>query len=230
MTYDNNFFPNGIEDLPPSGIDAVSRSRITGYTPTEPNVIDERPRAAERRKGTREFDTGTDKLESPTVKDITAQREDNPFLRLAVIGGVMGVICLFLWGIFAFLSPKAPTEVAEEVEVEETVEAEPDYQAQLAFRDQFHSLEKKPQPQTEPETNELPTATKPESLPSTQSPVKSVPPYARYPLGRPISTSTCSPSRIRAQPIVQYPSLSHPISSSSNQENQKYPHKNNGWH
>ena len=92
MTYDNNFFPNGIEDLPPSGIDAVSRSRITGYTPTEPDVID----------------TGTDKLESPTVKDITAQREDNPFLRLAVIGGVMGVICLFLWGIFAFLSPESP--------------------------------------------------------------------------------------------------------------------------
>ena len=43
MTYDNSFFPNDIEDLPPSGIDAVSRSRITGYTPTEPNVIDERP-------------------------------------------------------------------------------------------------------------------------------------------------------------------------------------------
>ncbi len=132
MTYDNNFFPNGIEDLPPSGIDAVSRSRITGYTPTEPDVID----------------TGTEQLESPTVKDIVAQREDNPFLRLAVIGGVMGVICLFLWGIFAFLSPKAPTVVAEELEVEETVEAEPDYQAQLAFRDQFHSLEKKPEAQT----------------------------------------------------------------------------------
>ncbi len=100
MTYDNNFFDNGIKDLPPSGIDAVSRSRITGCTPTEPDVID----------------TGTEQLESPTVKDIVAQREDNPFLRLAVIGGVMGVICLFLWGIFIFLSPKAPTEVAEEVE------------------------------------------------------------------------------------------------------------------
>ena len=94
MTYDNNFFPNGIEDLPPSGIDAVSRSRITGYTPTEPNVID----------------TGTEQLESPTVKDIVAQREDNPFLRLGVIGGVMGIICLFLWGIFAFLSPDTPID------------------------------------------------------------------------------------------------------------------------
>ena len=160
MTYDNNFFPNAIEDLPPSGIDAVSRSRITGYTPTEPDVIN----------------TGTDKLESPTVKDITAQREDNPFLRLAVIGGVMGVICLFLWGIFAFLSPDTPTLVEEEVEVEETVEAEPDYQAQLAFRDQFHSLEKKPQAQPEPETNELPAAGKPESLPPTLPTVQSVPP------------------------------------------------------
>ena len=179
MTYDNNFFPNGIEDLPPSGIDAVSRSRITGYTPTEPDVIN----------------TGTDKLESPTVKDITAQREDNPFLRLAVIGGVMGVICLFLWGVFAFLSPDTPTVVEEEVEVEQTVEAEPDYQAQLAFRDQFHSLEKKPQAQSEPETNELPTATKPESLPSIQPTVKSVPPrpISRPPAPRPVPRTTYRP-------------------------------------
>ncbi|MEL6912134.1 MAG: hypothetical protein AAFO85_18315 [Cyanobacteria bacterium J06598_4] len=187
MTYDNDFFPNGIEDLPPSGIDAVSRSRITGYTPTEPDVID----------------TGTDKLESPTVKDITAQREDNPFLRLAVIGGVMGVICLFLWGIFAFLSPKAPTEVAEEVEVEETVEAEPDYQAQLAFRDQFHSLEKKPQPQTEPETNELPTATKPESLPPAQPAVQSVPPRPiSRPSYRPMPRSIPKPVQKAIEPEV----------------------------
>ena len=160
MTYDNNFFPNGIEDLPPSGIDAVSRSRITGYTPSDPNVID----------------TGTEQLESSTVRDIMAQREDNPFLRLGVIGGVMGVICLFLWGIFAFLSPDTPTEVAEEAEVEETLEAEPDYKAQLAFRDQFYSLEKKPEPQTELETNELPPATKPELLPSSKPAVQPVPP------------------------------------------------------
>lgn len=179
MTHDNDFFPNGIEDLPPSGIDAVSRSRITGYTPTEPDVID----------------TGTDKLESPTVKDITAQREDNPFLRLAVIGGVMGVICLFLWGVFAFLSPDTPTVVEEEVEVEETVEAEPDYQAQLAFRDQFHSLEKKPQPQTEPETNELPTATKPESLPPAQPAVQPAPPrpIPRPPAPRPTYRPAAQP-------------------------------------
>ena len=179
MTHDNDFFPNGIEDLPPSGIDAVSRSRITGYTPTEPDVID----------------TGTDKLESPTVKDITAQREDNPFLRLAVIGGVMGVICFFLWGVFAFLSPDTPTVVEEEVEVEETVEAEPDYQAQLAFRDQFHSLEKKPQPQTETKTNELPAAGKPESLPPTQPTVKSVPPrpIPRPPAPHPVSRPSYRP-------------------------------------
>ena len=202
MTHDNDFFPNGIEDLPPSGIDAVSRSRITGYTPTEPDVIDERPRAAERRKGTREFDTGTEQLESPTVKDIIAQREDNPFLRLAVIGGVMGVICLFLWGIFAFLSPDTPTEVAEEVEVEETVEAEPDYQAQLAFRDQFHSLEKKPQAQPEPETNELPTTAQPASLPPTQPAVQSVPPrpIPQPAAPRPVPRPTYRPA---AQPVAR---------------------------
>ncbi|NJL51457.1 MAG: hypothetical protein HC930_03210 [Hydrococcus sp. SU_1_0] len=186
MTYDNNFFANGIEDLPPSGIDAVSRSRLTGYTPTEPNVID----------------TGTEQLESPTVKDIAAQREDNPFLRLGVIGGVMGIICLFLWGIFAFLSPDTPNEVAEEVEVEETVEAEPDYQAQLAFRDQFHSLERKPEPQTESATNELPAATKPESLPPTKPAVQSVPPR---PIPQPAAPRPASRSTYRSvpRPIVK---------------------------
>ena len=182
MTHDNDFFPNGIEDLPPSGIDAVSRSRITGYTPTEPDVID----------------TGTDKLESPTVKDITAQREDNPFLRLAVIGGVMGVIYFFLWGVFAFLSPDTPIVVEEEVKIEETVEAEPDYQAQLAFRDQFHSLEKKPQAQPEPETNELPPAAKPESLPPTQPIVKSAPPR---PIPRPPAPHPTY--RPAAQPVAR---------------------------
>lgn len=178
MTYDNNFFPNGIEDLPPSGIDAVSRSRITGYTPTEPTVID----------------TGTEQLESPTVKDIVAQREDNPFLRLGVIGGVMGIICLFLWGIFAFLSPKAPTVVAEEAEVEETVEAEPDYQAQLAFRDQFHSLEKKPQ--TESATNNLPPVTQPATLPTNKPVVQSVPPrpIPRPPAPLPVPRSSYNPA------------------------------------
>ena len=193
MTYHNNFFPNGIEDLPPSGIDAVSRSRITGYTPTEPNVID----------------TGTEQLESPTVKDIVAQREDNPFLRLGVIGGVMGMICFFLWGIFAFLSPKAPTVVTEEVEVEETVEVEPDYQAQLAFRDQFHSLEKKPQ--TEPATDKLSTVTKPESLPSAASTSQPEPrlvpqPAAPRTVYRPTSQPTVRPTpqaaRITPEPKV----------------------------
>ncbi len=170
MTYDNNFFVNEIEDLPPSGIDAVSRSRITGFTPPEATVID----------------TGTQQLESPTVKDILAQREDNPFLRLGVIGGVMGVVCLFLWGIFSIISPKAPTQVAAEVEVEETVEEEPDYQAKLALRDQFHSLEKKSPPQPEQATNKLPPATKPAPLPPTQPVARSVPYAERYPLGRPI--------------------------------------------
>ena len=186
MTHNNNFFANGIEDLPPSGIDAVSRSRITGYTPTEPDVID----------------TGTNKLESPTVKDITAQREDNPFLRLAVIGGVMGVICLFLWGVFAFLSPDTPTVVEEEVEVEETVEAEPDYQAQLAFRDQFHSLEKKPEPQSEAATNELPPATKTESLPQNKSTVQSAPPR---PIPQPVAPRPVPRSNYRSvpRPIVK---------------------------
>ena len=164
----------------------MSRSRITGYTPTEPDVID----------------TGTDKLESPTVKDITAQREDNPFLRLAVIGGVMGVICLFLWGIFAFLSPDTPTVVEEEVEVEETVEAEPDYQAQLAFRDQFHSLEKKPEPQSEAATNELPPATKTESLPQNKSTVQSAPPR---PIPQPVAPRPVPRSNYRSvpRPIVK---------------------------
>ena len=202
MTYDNNFFPNGIEDLPPSGIDAVSRSRITGYTPTEPDVID----------------TGTEQLESPTIKDIMAQREDNPFLRLGVIGGVMGIICLFLWGIFAFLSPDTPIEVVEEVEAEETVEAEPDYKAQLAFRDQFHSLEKKPEPQIEQATNELPPATKPESLPPTQPVAQPVP---RPPAPRPVPRPTYRPAPKPAARAIPYGSrnpLGQPVPAATKPE------------
>lgn len=203
MTYDNNFFANGIEDLPPSGIDAVSRSRITGYTPTEPDVID----------------TGTEQLESPTIKDIMAQREDNPFLRLGVIGGVMGIICLFLWGIFAFLSPDTPTEVAEEIEVEETVEAEPDYKAQLAFRDQFHSLKKKPEPQIEQATNELPPATKPESLPPTQPAVKFVPsrPIPQPTAPRPVPRPTYRPAPQAVAYAERYP-LGQPVPAATKPE------------
>ncbi|WP_036489007.1 hypothetical protein [Myxosarcina sp. GI1] len=202
MTYDNNYFANGIEDLPPSGIDAVSRSRITGYTPTEPNVID----------------TGTEQIESPTIKDIMAQREDNPFLRLGVIGGVMGIICLFLWGIFAFLSPDTPIEVVEEVETEETVEAEPDYKAQLAFRDQFHSLEKKPEPQIEQATNDLPPATKPESLPPTQPVAQPVP---RPAAPRPVPRSTYRPAPkpvIRPIPYAERYPLGQPVPAATKPE------------
>ncbi|NJL51124.1 MAG: hypothetical protein HC930_00990 [Hydrococcus sp. SU_1_0] len=187
MTYDNNFFPNGIEDLPPSGIDAVSRSRITGYTPIEPTVID----------------TGTEPLESPTVKDIMAQREDNPFLRLGVIGGVMGIICLFLWGTFTLLSPKAPTELAEEAQVEETETevAEPDYQAQLAFRDQFHSLEKKSELQSQPTANELPPVTLPTTLPTNKPVAQSVPrPIPRPPAPRPAILTAPRPTY---RPVAQ---------------------------
>lgn len=191
MTYDNNFFPNGIEDLPPSGIDAVSRSRITGYTPIEPTVIN----------------TGTEPLESPTVKDIMAQREDNPFLRLGVIGGVMGIICLFLWGTFTLLSPKAPTELAEEAQVEETETeiAEPDYQAQLAFRDQFHSLEKKPELQSQPTANELPPVTLPTTLPTNKPVAQSVPrPIPRPPAPRPAILTAPRPTyRPVLRPVAQ---------------------------
>ena len=114
----------------------------------------------------------------------------------------MGVICLFLWGIFAFLSPDTPAEIVEEVEVEETIEAEPDYQAQLAFRDQFHSLEKKPQAQPEPETNKLPTTAQPASLPSTQPAVQSVPPRSipQPAAPRPVPRPTYRPA---AQPVAR---------------------------
>ena len=171
MIHNNNY--TNIEELPPSGFDNDTRQQITGYQPQP-------------------IDTGASKIESQTVKNVVAQREDNPYLRLTVLMGVTSVVGLFLWGVFAFISPKEPTrQIAEEPETEEIVEVEPDYQARLALRDQFHSLEKKPEPQIEQATNELPPATKPESLPPTQPAVKFVPPYAeRYPLGRPIPQPT----------------------------------------
>jgi hypothetical protein len=136
-----------------------------------------------------------------------AQREDNPFLRLGVIGGVMGIICLFLWGTFTLLSPKAPTELAEEAQVEETETevAEPDYQAQLAFRDQFHSLEKKPELQSQPTANELPPVTLPTTLPTNKPVAQSVPrPIPRPPAPRPAILTAPRPTyRPVLRPVAQ---------------------------
>ena len=170
MTHNNNPTNQLIEDVPPSGIDAYARRSVTDYTPEPASVID----------------TGSIPLQSPTVQDIVAQREDNPFLRLAVIAGVMGIIAAFLWIIFAILSPKAP-EVAKETPTQEKAEAavEPDYQAKLAFRDQFHSLEAKTEV-VEPEINatELPSAVPPPPLPTTSQPIPQAQIVAR-PIPRP---------------------------------------------
>jgi hypothetical protein len=169
MTH-NNPSNQLIEDVPPSGIDAYVRRSVTDYTPEPVSVID----------------TGSTPLQSPTVQDIVAQREDNPFLRLAVIAGVMGIVAAFLWIIFAILSPKAP-EVAKETPTAEKAEAavEPDYQAKLAFRDQFHSLEAKTEA-VEPEINatELPPAVTPPPLPTPSQPIPQAQTVAR-PIPRP---------------------------------------------
>ena len=186
MIHNNNY--TNIEELPPSGFDNDTRQQITGYQPQP-------------------IDTGASKIESQTVKNVVAQREDNPYLRLTVLMGVTSVVGLFLWGVFAFISPKEPTkQIAEEPETEEIVEVEPDYQARLALRDQFHSLEKKPEPQIEQATNELPPATKPESLPPTQSAVKSVPPrpIPQPTTPRPVPRPTYRPApKPIARPIPQ---------------------------
>lgn len=117
------------EDLPPSNLDTMARYRVTDY---KPEVVD----------------TGYDTLTSSTVKDTVAEKEDNPFLRLMVIGGAVALVLMFVWTIFAILSPKAPVEIAKETELESSDSIEEDYQAKLALRDQFHSLENnKPEPE-----------------------------------------------------------------------------------
>lgn len=178
MTHNNNPTNQLIEDVPPSGIDAYVRRNVTDYIPEPVSVIE----------------TGSTPLQSPTVRDIVAQREDNPFLRLAVIAGVMGIIAAFLWIIFAILSPKAP-EVAKEIPTEEKAEAavEPDYQAKLAFRDQFHSLEAKTEA-VEPEikATELPPAVPPPPLPATSRPIPQAQPVAR-PIPRPAPPLSARP-------------------------------------
>ncbi|MEY2830881.1 MAG: hypothetical protein RLZZ574_139, partial [Cyanobacteriota bacterium] len=191
MTHNNNPTNQLIEDVPPSGIDAYVRGSVTDYTPEPVSVID----------------TGSTPLQSPTVRDIVAQREDNPFLRLAVIAGVMGIIAAFLWIIFAILSPKAP-EVAKETPTEEKVEevVEPDYQAKLAFRDQFHSLEAKTEA-VEPEINatELPPAVTPPPLPTTSQPIPQAQIVAR-PLPRPappLPAPSISRAVLRAKPELK---------------------------
>jgi hypothetical protein len=193
MTYNNNH--NVIEDLPPSDLDIQARPRVTGYQSPDPSVID----------------TGVIQLESPTVKDVIAEREDNPFLRLAVVSGVFGIVVVFLWGIFAFVSPKAPKIVETPEEVETTpAEIEPDYQAKLAFRDQFHSLEKKQNEALEVEVNsELPSVPVPQSTPplpvsdSVARPIPqpapprpiSIPNFTDRALPRPIARLTESTAR-----------------------------------
>ncbi len=188
-----------MEDVPPSGIDAYARHSVTDYTPEPVSVID----------------TGSTPLQSPTIQDIVAQREDNPFLRLAVIAGVMGIIAAFLWIIFAILSPKAP-EVAKETPTEEKAEApvEPDYQAKLAFRDQFHSLEVKTEV-VEPQIDatELPPAVTPPPLPTTSQTIPQAQIVAR-PIPRPAPPIPTLPI-LRAVPQAKpgFKTTSKPISS-----------------
>jgi hypothetical protein len=195
MTHNNNPSNQLIEDVPPSGIDAYVRGSVTDYTPEPVSVID----------------TGSTPLQSPTVRDIVAQREDNPFLRLAVIAGVMGIIAAFLWIILAILSPKAP-EVAKETPTEEKAEAtvEPDYQAKLAFRDQFHSLEAKTEA-VEPKINatELPPAVTPPPLPTPSQPIPQTQPQSQIvarPLPRPAPPLPARPiprAVLRAKPELK---------------------------
>ena len=180
MTRNNNHAI--IEELPPSGLDNDTRRRVTGYIPPEATVIN----------------TGTTQLESPTVQDIAVQREDNPFLRLMVIAGVMGVICTVLFSIFAILSPKAPVEVVAETEVEETAVEETDYQAKLAFRDQFHSLEKK----SEPELEAVESNTETKLPPVTPAPVVPAQPVAR-PASQPIARPVPRPVRVKTEPKIE---------------------------
>lgn len=192
MTYNNNY--NVIEDLPPSDLDLEARRRVTGYQSPDPSVID----------------TGVIQLESPTVKDVIAEREDNPFLRLAVVSGVFGIVVVFLWGIFAFVSPKAPkiAETPEEVETV-TTEIEPDYQAKLAFRDQFHSLEKKQNEVLEVEVNsELPSVPVPQSTPplpvsdSVARPIPQPAPPRSIPI--PNLTARAIPRPTPSRPIARF--------------------------
>jgi hypothetical protein len=198
MTHNNNPTNQLIEDVPPSGIDAYVRRSVTDYTPEPVSVID----------------TGSTPLQSPTVRDIVAQREDNPFLRLAVIAGVMGLIAAFLWIIFAILSPKAP-EVAKETPTEEKAEeaVEPDYQAKLAFRDQFHSLEAKTEA-VEPEINatELPPAVTPPPLPTPSQPIPQAQIVAR-PIPRPAPPFPARPiprAVLQAKPELKLTSSVNP--------------------
>lgn len=179
MTHNNNH--TNIEELPPGDFDNDTRKQITGYQPQEP------------------IDTGASIIESQTVKNIVAQREDNPYLRLTVLMGVTGIVGLFLWLIFALISPKAPEQIAEEPETEEPaeiVELEPDYQAKLALTDQFYSLEKKPKPELKPQIevkaeSELPPV-KPAPVPAP-TPIPVSRPAPPRPVPRPVYRSAPAP-------------------------------------
>ena len=176
------------EELPPNDIDSQTRQRVTGYDSAEFDVID----------------TGAIPIDSPTIEDIAKEREDNPYLRLIVIAGIFGFVILLFWSIFALISPKAPTPVAEETEsVQEPIEEpEADYQAKLALRDQFHSLEKKQNetPAADSQAKELPPVKVSEAVPKPVAPAPVIPverphprPTAPRSLPRPVPTVKIQP-------------------------------------
>lgn len=216
MTQNNQASNQFIEELPNSDIDSFVNRKANRVSPTSTSTQSQ------------VIDTGTTKLESPTVQDIVAAREDNPFLRLAVIGGFMSVLIFFLWGIFAIISPKAPPKVEEEITVEEEqVEENIDYQAKLAFRDQLHSLEKKNQTTDDTElppvqNTVLPEpASTPASQPSAPRPVprpapRPIPqPPAPRPIARPVPQPITKVEPPKVDPQQQWQSLSNFVTSVS---------------
>ena len=216
MTQNNPTANQFIEELPNSDIDSFIHRKANRVSPTSTSTHSQ------------VIDTGTTKLESPTVQDIAVAREDNPFLRLAVIGGFMGVLVLFLWGIFAIISPKAPPKVEEEIAVEEEqVEENINYQAKLAFRDQFHSLEKKNQTVDDTELPPVQNTVLPEPA-STPVPQPSAPrpvprpaprpipqPPAPRPVSKPVPQPVAKVESPKVDPQQQWQSLSNFVTSVS---------------
>ena len=216
MTQNNQASNQFIEELPNSDIDSFVNRKANRVSPTSTSTPSQ------------VIDTGTTKLESPTVQDIVAAREDNPFLRLAVIGGFMSVLIFFLWGIFAIISPKTPPKVEEEITVEEEqVEENIDYQAKLAFRDQLHSLEKKNQTTDDTELPPVQNTALPEPAPrpipqpSTSRPAarpapRPIPqPPAPRPAARPVPQPVAKVEPPKVDPQQQWQSLSNFVTSVS---------------
>ncbi|MEL6439158.1 MAG: hypothetical protein AAFQ80_07910 [Cyanobacteria bacterium J06621_8] len=194
VTEEQSYFPE-VDGLPPTG--SFNRAEVTGYN-SQPQVID----------------TDQELISSETVEGLNLT-EENPYLRLLVIAGIMAFSLGSLWLVFGVLlrTPQSPVvEVKEQQQSQPTVKAEPDYQAKLALKDQQHHFSQTSPPKIEVKP-EVETLTQPQPQPIAQ-PVQPAPPIVSLrPAPAPVPQQVSTPVVPEVPPQEQWQSLADSFGS-----------------